>query len=42
MTESIGWLALSLLCAVTGGALGAALLNRRARRADQARSDRDR
>lgn len=31
MTESIGWLAVSLFCAVIGGALGAAVVHRRAR-----------
>jgi len=31
VTESIGWLAMSLFCAVVGGALGAAVVHRRAR-----------
>ncbi|HXM58435.1 MAG TPA: hypothetical protein VOB72_23750 [Candidatus Dormibacteraeota bacterium] len=38
MTESIGWLAVSLFCAVVGGALGAAVVHRRA----QAGGDADR
>jgi hypothetical protein len=29
MTESVGWLAMSLVCAVIGGALGAAVMGRR-------------
>jgi hypothetical protein len=38
VTESIGWLAASLFCAVVGGALGAALVHRRS---NDARADRD-
>jgi hypothetical protein len=42
MTDSIGWLAASLICAVIGGALGAAVVHRRAHAtADQPRADRD-
>ena len=32
MTESIGWLAMSLICAVIGGALGAAVMQHRGTR----------
>jgi hypothetical protein len=38
VTESIGWLAVSLICAVIGGALGAALVQHRSR---DAQADRD-
>jgi hypothetical protein len=38
VTESIGWLAVSLFCAVIGGALGAALVHRRI---NDAQADRD-
>jgi hypothetical protein len=42
MTESIGWLAVSLICAVIGAALGAALVHHRAQTgADQPRVDRE-
>lgn len=42
MTESIGWLAVSLICAVIGGALGAAVARHRAQTAaDQPRGDRE-
>jgi hypothetical protein len=42
VTESIGWLAVSLFCAVVGGALGAAVVHRRARSgSEQLPGDRD-
>jgi hypothetical protein len=42
MTESIGWLAMSLICAVIGGALGVAVVHHRAHAAiDQPRGDRE-
>lgn len=41
MTETIGWLAVSLLCAVVGGLLGAAVGIRRAARRSRAPARRD-
>jgi hypothetical protein len=42
VTESIGWLAVSLFCAVIGGALGVAVVHRRAHASvDQPRADRE-
>jgi hypothetical protein len=42
MTESIGWLAMSLICALIGGALGVAAVHHRAPAAtDQPRGDRE-
>jgi|GraSoiStandDraft_25_1057303.scaffolds.fasta_scaffold2344604_1 hypothetical protein len=42
MTESIGWLAMSIVCAVIGGALGVAAVHHRAHAAaEQPRGDRD-
>lgn len=42
MTESIGWLAVSLFCAVVGGALGAAVVHHRAQAGgEQLPGDRD-
>jgi len=42
MTESIAWLAMSLICAVIGGAIGVAAVRSRAHAAaDPPRSDRE-
>lgn len=42
MTETIGWLAMSIICAVIGGALGVAAVQHRARMAaGQPRGDRE-
>jgi hypothetical protein len=42
LTESIGLLAVSIICAVIGGALGVAAVHHRARAAaDQPRADRE-
>jgi hypothetical protein len=42
MTESIGWLAMSIVCAVVGGALGVAAVHLRSHAAaDRPRADRE-
>jgi hypothetical protein len=41
MTESIAWLAMSLICAVIGGAVGVAAVRGRAHAVDPPRADRE-